>query len=291
MTPVSSHREQPARAAFTPEQIQSFYDRNTPGFVAFGEGGALGAIHRAVWAPGVTTREQAFRYAEERILTLLPPTAGVRVVDLGCGVGASLCYLAGRRSDLTGVGVTLSPLQVRAARERIRRAALEDRLECLQGDFCDLPEAAGDADLVYAIESFVHGADPAAFFAHSRRVLKPSGLLVICDDFRRPGAGSAAAQSIARFRRGWQVNSLLLPSELREVARSAGFTHTQTSDLSPFLELNRPRDRVIAAWAALTGWLPIYHTRFGHLLGGSALQRCLLRGWVGYDFAVFQRVD
>jgi hypothetical protein len=29
--------------------------------------------------------------------------------------------------------------------------------------------------------------------------------------------------------------------------------------------------------------------RYGHLLGGSALQDCLAHGWIGYEFAVFRR--
>jgi hypothetical protein len=53
--------------------------------------------------------------------------------------------------------------------------------------------------------------------------------------------------------------------------------------------MRRPRDRAIAAAAAVCARLPLYGGRFGPLLGGSALQRCLERGWVGYDLVVFRR--
>ena len=72
--------------------MRAYYDANTDAFVRHGQGGALGAIHRAVWGPGVVTREQAFRYVEDLIAgeiersTLDRPA---QVVDLGCGVGAS----------------------------------------------------------------------------------------------------------------------------------------------------------------------------------------------------------
>ena len=40
---------------------------------------------------------------------------------------------------------------------------------------------------------------------------------------------------------------------------------------------------------ALTSWIPLHWSRLDHLTGGSALQRCLDREWIGYDLAVFRR--
>ena len=113
------------------------------------------------------THRQAFRYVEDQIAQLmqgLPPSLErSHVVDLGCGVGASLCYLAAR--CLSGTGITLSPVQARLAERRIRESGLSDRIRCVEGDYCDLPIDIGPADLAYAIESFVHVQDPARFFA------------------------------------------------------------------------------------------------------------------------------
>ena len=162
---------------FDTGDIRQFYDRHTPAFVALGQRGSHGAIHRAVWGPGATGHEQAFRYVENEIATLLrnlPPAFGSStVVDLGCGVGASLL----------------------------------------------------DRD------------------------------------------------------------------ELRSLARAAGFAHESTTDLSPYLELRRVRDRLAGVLLSLFRWLPVEGTRFGYVWGGSALQTCLERGWIGYDLARFRRVD
>ena len=78
--------------------------------------------------------------------------------------------------------------------------------------------------------------------------------------------------------------------ELRSLARAAGFVHESTVDLSPYLEFHRPRDRAVNVLLGLFGWLPLDRTPFGHLVGGSALQTCLSRGWIAYDLAVFRRV-
>ncbi|MBI4266447.1 MAG: class I SAM-dependent methyltransferase [Acidobacteria bacterium] len=278
---------------FDTAQIRRYYDRNTRGFVAFGQGGRAGAIHRAVWGPGVHNRREAFHYVDERIAELVrglpmrsePP----HVVDLGCGVGASLRYLA-ERLPIRGSGLTLSPVQARFATRLVAEAGLAERVACLEGDYCDIPEGIGGADLAYAIESFVHAPEPARFFEQCRRLVRPGGLLVMCDDVRGVETGSAADRTIARFMRGWHVNALLRPDALHELARAWGFEHVSTQDLTPYLELSRTRDRLIGGVLLLTGWLPLDRTPLGPLRGGQALQICLERGWIQYQLAVFRRM-
>jgi tocopherol O-methyltransferase len=280
---------------FTTDEVQRYYDRHTDTFVAYGQGGAVGAIHRAVWGPGTQSRPDAFRYVEDRVadcIRRLAPEPGspapLHVVDLGCGVGSSLCYLA-ERLPLRGTGVTLSPVQARRATRHIRDAGLSDRVRCLEADYCELPDTVETADLAYAIESFVHGPDPKRFFAQCAQLIRPGGQLLLCDDFRRPVNDWRAEPVIDRFCRGWHVNTLLGRDELVVVAANAGFDHEGTTDLTRYLEIGRPRDRVIDLLVALMGWVPACARRFDHLVGGSALQRCLRRGWIGYDLALFRR--
>lgn len=276
---------------FDRAQVQRYYDRHTAAFLRYGQGGGAGAIHRAVWGPGVETRAAAFHYVEDRIaeqLDGLPGVAEPTVVDLGCGVGGSLRHLAARL-PIRGVGVTLSPVQARLAAERIRAAGLADRIRCVAGDYADPGLDLPAADLVYAIESFVHGPDPAAFFAQCARIVRTGGLLIVCDDVLRPAGGRRARRAVDRFRRGWRINALPDRDGLHALAAAAGFEHVATRDLTPFLELNRPRDRALGLLAALAGWLPV-EARMGHLTGGAALRTCLRRGWIGYDLALFRSV-
>ena len=282
----------PAMTRFDVAQVRRYYDRQTSGFLAFGEGGRAGAIHRGVWGPGVRDRDGAFRFVEGQIADLirrLPPVAATpHVIDLGCGVGASLCYLAARL-PLRGTGITLSPVQAALAARRIRDAGLTECIQCLEGDYCDLPPIVDPADLAYAIESFVHVPIAVRFFEECRRLIRPGGTLVIVDDFKRPGSGAAASRAIEQFCRGWHINALIQPDELRTLARAAGFEHESTLDLSSYLELGRIRERVIGALIPLVGWLPLERTPFGHLAGGRALHECLAKGWIGYEMAVFRR--
>ena len=280
------------RSTFTTEQVRTYYDRNTRAFVRHGQGGDVGAIHRAVWGPGVRTRADAFRYIESLIVREIDGSRQ-HILDLGCGVGASLIHLAADR-DVRGTGVTLSPVQARLGQQRVATLGLTDRVRIIEGDYTALPADLDTADLAYAIESFVHGPSPERFFSEAARILRPGGTLIVCDDVRAADS-TRANRTIARFTHGWHVNSLLTPAELRAAAAAAGFAHIATTDLTPYLELRRPRDRAIAALAALVGWMSAIagdtrlSMRLAPLLGGSALQTALANRWIEYHFAVFRR--
>jgi SAM-dependent methyltransferase len=274
--------------------VREYYDRNTRGFLRFGQGGTSGAIHRAVWAPGVLDRGAAFRYVDDRILETLAETErDPFVIDLGCGVGSSLSHLATSRS-LRGVGITISAVQVELARQRFAAAGLGDRLRCIAADFTHLPTDLGAADLVYAIESFVHGPGPAAFFEQAARVVRPGGHLVVCDDFLSSTGARADLPKRHRrwldeFRQGWHLGSLVGVESADRAANDAGFSLERDEDWTPWLELERLRDRVIATAVRLGRPLRVHHPWWQNLVGGHALQRSILAGLVEYHFLVWRR--
>jgi len=282
-------------ASFEPAQVARYYDDNTAAFLARGQGGTVGAIHRAVWGPGVSRRDEAFTYVESLVLERLRERrcgGPMHLLDLGCGVGASLCYLTSRLKELRGTGITLSAMQARVATDRIAEVGLAERARALHGDFCALPESVPMAHAVLAIESFVHAQDPAAFFASCAGRLHPGGLLILCDDFLGDTESRRCdARWLERFRSGWHINTLLDLGAVEALAATVGLQLASVDDLTPHLELGRPRDLAIALAMRTLSWLPIGGARWASLSGGHALQRCLSRGSLRYLFVVFERAD
>lgn len=279
--------------AFDSIDVRRYYDRHTRGFLAFGEGGRLGAIRRAVWAPGVSSSDGAFHFVDDLVADAIVSRpdrpAAPHVVDLGCGVGGSLLRLTTRVSRARGTGVTLSRLQARLAAQRFDEAGAGARVTCLIANFEALPIAAASADAVCAIESFAHAQDPARFFVEAARALRPGGLLAVCDDFLRPSRERAAERWVDLLRRSWRLNTLITTDAAIGAAARAGLSHRSTTTLTPWLNVDRLRDRVLAVLAHALGWLPSASDRFGHLVGGNALRRCLAGGWIGYDLLLFER--
>jgi cyclopropane fatty-acyl-phospholipid synthase-like methyltransferase len=275
------------------ERVRRYYDNNTAAFDRLGQGGA--SIHRAVWGPGVSTREAAFRHIDELILEALPPDAAEpTIVDLGCGLGASLLYLAGR-IDMKGEGITISPLQATRAAELIAQAGAGTRVRCREGNFLSLPyDLAGTADLTFSIEAFLHSPDADRYFHEAARTLRPGGRLVICDDFltsATPPASPRAARRLEEFRTGWRVGSLLTVDQVRDRAAAHGLVLARDLDLTPHLELRRPRDRWISMLVTLGRPFPLNGDYWQSLVGGDALQWALIHGQLNYRFLELHRKD
>ena len=69
-----------------------------------------------------------------------------------------------------------------------------------EGDFLAPPDDLTGADLVFSIEAFVHGPDPAAYFRAAAGLLRPGGLLALCDDLLTPAGVAAPPRGVAGSR-------------------------------------------------------------------------------------------
>jgi SAM-dependent methyltransferase len=104
---------------------------------------------------------------------------GAEILDVGCGGGQVMAFMAARHPAAGFVGLDLSPQQVARARERTR--ALGDRISVVEGSALELPFADGRFDLVYSCASIKHWPDPAQGLGECVRVLKPGGRLLVIE--------------------------------------------------------------------------------------------------------------
>jgi SAM-dependent methyltransferase len=105
----------------------------------------------------------------------LEPLDGLRVVDVGCGCGATTLTLGervGPRGSVLGVDVS-APMLVRA-HERARGLS---NVRFLQADAQTHAFEPGAADAAYSRFGVMFFADPAVAFANLRRALRAGGTL------------------------------------------------------------------------------------------------------------------
>lgn len=104
-------------------------------------------------------------------LSLLPPTAGLRCLDLGCGEGHNTRQVADGGGDV--VALDISEVFIRAA------AAADDGhgIRYLLGDGAVLPFRGASFDVVTAFMSLMDVADPERSLHEIARVLRPGGTL------------------------------------------------------------------------------------------------------------------
>src|SRR5436305_8704641 len=97
------------------------------------------------------------------------PSAGDRVVDVGCGTGNAALLAAARGARVTGVDPAARLLEV--ARERAAGAGLE--AEFVDGDAASLPVGDGEADLVMSVFGVIFALNAAAAVSEMARVCTP----------------------------------------------------------------------------------------------------------------------
>lgn len=103
------------------------------------------------------------------------PIAGCRVLEIGCGVGAS--QLAGRREGLEMVGIEPSFLGARAGGALFAEHGRRDAaIVCGVGEH--LPFGDGTFDVVCSFQVFEHVRNPAFVLAETSRVLRRGGAFV-----------------------------------------------------------------------------------------------------------------
>ena len=278
------------------DPVGRYYDKNTPRFLSLGHGSSAKAIHRAVWAPGVEDREEAIHYIHTLLSEEIEKAGAERILDIGCGVGGTILYLA-ERYPASFLGVTLSSVQASLGASYLAEADPPGHCSIMQGDFC-LPEArtalGKGFDLAFAVEAFLHMKDPECFLQSAADILRPGGILVVADDFLTSRGGDSprgvkAGRMVESFREGWHARSLISSDSFLTRAGSFGFTGTENYDLTPYLELDRPRDLFLRPLAALVRRLPHSSPLWSNIVGGDALQFCLKKGLVEHRFIVLRR--
>jgi len=107
------------------------------------------------------------------------------VVEIGCGRGGGLAWVAKTFAPATALGLDLEPGAVRFCNRTYHRPGLAFR----QGDAQRLPLDDACCDAVLNVESSHRYTDLPAFLAETRRILRPGGHLLLADyryDYEMP---------------------------------------------------------------------------------------------------------
>ncbi len=270
------------------EGVRAFYAQNTEAFLRLGAHGGTAAIHIALWPEGTERIEQAMNVANDLVLSVVSEVSipVQRILDLGCGVGASLHYLAQALPDEVQLqGLTVCPEQARWAREHNPDAA---RVDVQAGDFHDAASRMQVGQVAYAIEAFAHAASPGRFFEQAALLIETGGRLVIIDDVC--ATTDAPSKALRTYRDNWMVPSVQPHAVLDPLAEAVGFRRIHTQDLTPWLKLGRPRDRWLRWSLPLWGWTASWWNYAKSMKGGDARQRCLEQGETRFSMVVYERV-
>ncbi len=193
------------------KQTQAEDSMNT---VAFSNEAGAGLPNDALpaYAPMLAALHRACASELHAIIAELPLQPGANVLDMACGDGVYLAWLA-QRVGPTGsvVGVDLSPAFLQVAAQTVQSAPNRERIRLEQADINALPYADATFDAVWCAHSLYSLPDPLRALRELRRVVRPGGHVMILENDT--------------------LHSHLLPwpAELELAVRQAQLEHLQTT--------------------------------------------------------------
>ncbi len=138
--------------------------------------------HLGYWV-NASTLQEAISRLTELMASRLELSREMSVLDLGCGVGGTACWLAERFSCRV-VGVSNSRAGLAEAERWTRQRGLQERAGYRFADAAELPFDDDRFDVVWSCEAIHNVADQEAVIGELSRVLRPGGTVVLGDIFQ-----------------------------------------------------------------------------------------------------------
>ncbi len=159
------------------EKIRDHYDRVSSYYRnLWGE-----HLHHGYWIRGNETKEKAQLQLIEHLAQVAGIKPGRRILDVGCGFGASSIFLA-RNYRAQATGITISRIQVEMANQAAARENVNAKFLLMDAEAMKLNHSF---DVVWSVESIAHYPNKEKFFASAAALLTARGTLAILDWFKK----------------------------------------------------------------------------------------------------------
>ncbi len=157
------------------ERTNVHYEKHPDFFYSF-TAGRWHVYSCNMWSAGIAEDDDtAAQEAKlDKMAEMMGLQAGMRILDVGCGWGGPLTYLC-QKYQVSGVGLTLSPIQKSAADQRIAEHGVDATvLVCHWKKY----QPSEPFDAIYTDEVIVHFHDLVDFFKKAHSMLRPGGMMV-----------------------------------------------------------------------------------------------------------------
>lgn len=161
--------------------VEEYYNRTQKWYTFFYSDKTSLAIHYGFWNSYTRSRKEALINPYKEIKTMLNPSYGDLILDAGCGVGGASIWLA-ENTPGKYMGITLSPVQLKLARQYALFRNVEQKVEFIQESYFNTGFPDKTFNGIFGIESFCYSyPKPEHAFSEMFRILKPGGNIIILD--------------------------------------------------------------------------------------------------------------
>ncbi|KAJ7534263.1 hypothetical protein O6H91_13G087000 [Diphasiastrum complanatum] len=152
------------------DMVNKYYDLATS-FYEYGWGQSFHFAHR--WHD--ESLQESIKRHEHYLALHLQLKPGMKVLDVGCGIGGPLREIA-RFSGAHVTGLNNNEYQISRGSVLNKKYGVEETCDYLKADFMKMPIPDNTYDAIYTIEATCHAPNPVACYKEILRVLKPGQL-------------------------------------------------------------------------------------------------------------------
>lgn len=168
----------------------------------------------------------------QEFCALLDLQPGMRVLDVGCGIGGGAFHMA-QQYGVSVDGIDLSTNMLALARARCAELGLNAAVNFIHGDILEF-QPSHPYDRIYSRDVFLHIHDKANLFARLKASLRPGGKLLFTDYCCGEGEKSAEFASYIQQRN----YALCSVAEYGALLTAAGFVNVLAEDRTAhFIEI------------------------------------------------------
>lgn len=217
----------------------------------------------AYWAEHARRHDEMVAVHRGHLLDAAAVAPTDRVLDVGCGNGATTREAARRAPAGSALGVDLSSAMLALARRTAAREGVPNAA-FLQADAQVHPFDAGAFDVVISQMGVMFFGDPPAAFANLARALRPGGRLAVLtwQPFERNEWFRAVFTALAAGRpltppppQGPSPFGLSDPDRVRRMLTTAGFTDVRLTDRHAPMRVGPDVDAAADYLAGQFGWV------------------------------------
>ncbi|KAJ3336619.1 hypothetical protein HDU93_002446 [Gonapodya sp. JEL0774] len=191
------------------------------------------SFHFARMFPGDGFAQNLARH-EDFLALKLQLKPGMRVLDVGCGVGGPLREIA-KFSGATVIGLNNNDYQIQRAKMYNKKYGLEQITDVVKGNFLAIPFPDNSFDAVYAIEATCHAPHPKDVYSEIFRVLKPGGKFACyewCTTDKYDENDPVQRKAMLDIEEGDSIAHLYRTSESLAAVKQVGFNVLEECDLA-----------------------------------------------------------
>src|SRR5262245_4795472 len=159
------------------QRVLDHYNRASPYYRSlWGE-----HLHHGYWIRGDESKEVAQVQLVDHLAQAANVQPRARLLDIGCGFGASSIYLA-RKYGVQALGITISPVQVEMANQSANQGGSSATFLCMDAESMHFDDPF---DFLWSIESISHYQNIPSIFSNAAKLLKPGCTFALTDWFKQ----------------------------------------------------------------------------------------------------------